>query len=230
MGTITDKLNKVLETKSNLKTAIINKGGSIDSSTPFSQYATVLESLPKGITGVTYTDNTLAINKNDELINVDINNGVNNININYNYEGFLFINTDADHDIAVNSGASAYIENQGRLEVFNYGGTVTATNLSAENIKSGVNILGKTGTYETPTETKTVTPTRSTQTITPSTGKHLSKVTVYAISSSYIIPSGTKSITSNGTYDITNYVSVNVNVESSGGSDVVFKKIFNDYY
>lgn len=221
MGTITDKLNKVLETKSNLKTAIINKGGSINTSTPYSQYATILESLPKGITGVTYTDRTLTINKDDELFNVNVNGVVNNININNSYEGYLYINTDDNNPIVINSGASAQIENNG---------AVTATNLSTENIKSGVNILGKTGTYETPTETKTVTPTRSTQTITPSTGKHLSKVTVYAIPSSYIIPSGTKSITSNGTYDITSYASVNVDVASSGGSGVIFKKIFNDYY
>ena len=99
-------------------------------------------------------------------------------------------------------------------------------------IKSGINILGVAGTYETPTETKSVTPTKSSQTITPSAGKHLSKVTVYAIPSRYIVPSGTKSVTTNGTYDVTSYASVSVDVASGGGGGevVTFRKIFNDYY
>ena len=69
----------------------------------------------------------------------------------------------------------------------------------------------------TPSETKTATPSASSQTITPTSGKLLSKVTVNAIPSNYIIPSGTKSITTNGTHDVSTYASVSVNVASSGG-------------
>ena len=199
---IAKKLNKVIESKSTIKTAIINKGGNISDSTPFSQYATIISGLPEAISGVTYSDNTLFISKSN--VDINITSPVRNINI--------------------NSG--------GEANIVNGGGTITADNLSAGNIKSGVNILGVAGTYETPTETKTVTPTKSSQTITPSTGKHLSKVTVYAIPSRYIIPSGTKSVTTNGTYDVTSYASVNVDVASSGGGGgvVTFRKIFNDYY
>ena len=69
-------------------------------------------------------------------------------------------------------------------------------------------------------QAKSVVPTKSTQVIIPDSDYDgLSKVTVSAISSMYIQPSGTKSITSNGTHDVKSYASVSVNVASSGGGE-----------
>lgn len=73
------------------------------------------------------------------------------------------------------------------------------------------NIIGLMSTQK-PEQEKTVTPNKTELTVTPDNGYALSKVTVKAIPSDYIIPSGTKEITANGTHLIREYREVNVNV------------------
>lgn len=75
-----------------------------------------------------------------------------------------------------------------------------------------------TGKVSITPETKTVTPTKSTQNITPTSGKVLSKVTVNAIPDSYVQPTKTGTVTTNGTYNVREYKSLSVNVASSGSS------------
>lgn len=79
-----------------------------------------------------------------------------------------------------------------------------------------------TGTYVPPTfatQSKTATPSTTSQTVTPDTGYDgLSSVTVDAIPSQYVVPSGSETKTANGTYDVTNLAELVVNVPSSSGS------------
>lgn len=118
--------------------------------------------------------------------------------------------------------------------------------LIATNIKSGVTILGVEGsyepTYDTPSITvstgglitasangksntqqlttqtaKSVTPTKSQQTAVASGRYTTGAVTVAAIPSQYIIPSGSETKTANGTYDVTSLAELIVNVSGGGG-------------
>ncbi len=77
------------------------------------------------------------------------------------------------------------------------------------------------GEVEVTLQSKTVTPSKSTQEVEADAGyTGLDKVTVSPIPSEYIIPSGSLDIDENGTHDVTNYASVNVNVAGGGGGDV----------
>jgi hypothetical protein len=95
--------------------------------------------------------------------------------------------------------------------------TVTPSTSSQTAVASGVYTTGAVTVAAVPTQTKTATPTTSTQTIAPDSGKFLSQVTINPIPSGYIQPSGTKTITTNGTHDVTAYASATVNV---AGEDV----------
>lgn len=67
-------------------------------------------------------------------------------------------------------------------------------------------------------QNKTVTPTKTQSTINADAGYDgLGTVTVNAIPSEYIVPSGSATKTENGTYDVTSLAQLVVNVNSGGG-------------
>lgn len=92
-------------------------------------------------------------------------------------------------------------------------------NAQANLITQIATVLENKASGEPTLQTKTVTPSASVQNVVPDSGYDgLNKVTVNAIPSNYIIPSGTLTITTNGTHNVKNYASAIVSVASSGGS------------
>lgn len=101
---------------------------------------------------------------------------------------------------------------------------LTSDTVSAATLLNGITAHDKSGapivgTYVLPVyQAKTnIVPTTSSQTIQPDNGYDaLSSVQINAIPSQYIVPSGTKTITENGTgIDVTSYANVNVAVQPS---------------
>lgn len=97
----------------------------------------------------------------------------------------------------------------------------TAADTDVANSKDFYSAAGvkTSGSVSAPSyQAKTATPTRSSQTIAPDSGYDaLSSVTVGAIPSNYIVPSGSQTLTENDTYDVTSLASITVDVQSSGG-------------
>lgn len=99
-------------------------------------------------------------------------------------------------------------------------GSVTITENKTVDVTEKAEVVVNVPIPEIPevtSEEKTVTPMSTEQTVLPTNADYLSKVTVKPIPDYYRIPDGTKSITQNGTHDVTEYASVDVNVPVPDG-------------
>ena len=103
-----------------------------------------------------------------------------------------------------------------------YNTDLQTNNADLRGILAKINALPEAGGGSAPDkpvlQVKSVTPTTSAQEVTADEGYDgLEKVNVGAIPEEYIIPSGTKNITTNGTHDVTASASVSVNVPVPDG-------------
>lgn len=96
--------------------------------------------------------------------------------------------------------------------------TIENNTTSLQNVITLINELPEF--HEPHFQEKTVTPSKSSQTVVADTGYDgLEKVTVEPVSSEYIIPSGNLNMNLNGTYNVTKYSQATVSVSTSGDSD-----------
>lgn len=92
-------------------------------------------------------------------------------------------------------------------------GTVNITENGEHDVREAEKVSVAVPIPEFKTQEKSITPTKDAQSVVPDAGYDgLTKVNVGAIPAEYIIPSGTVNITENGTHNVKEAESVNVNV------------------
>lgn len=186
-------------------------GGGVSWETEYDDTAYIVSDNPNYIAINNYTDPILA----DEVYRVTFDGVTYTFTTVYNSEIGYYFGNPGVFDSTMDDGSGAdfifYKRTSSQLVGCTTQGSKTIFLKIEKQIGGGSSIS---------LQSKTVTPTTSQQNVTADSGYDgLSSVTVNAIPSQYIIPTGTKSITSNGTgIDVANYASVDVNVDSGTSS------------
>ena len=128
-------------------------------------------------------------------------------------------------NIDINSGyvTGARVNSSGLVSYYaQYQGYVDNPTFTSGYISSytdGTLEMSASGTYQLPTQgATTITPTTSSQTAVASGKYTTGAITVDPIPSQYIVPTGTISITNNGTVDVTQYASADVSIPATSTS------------
>ena len=205
-----------------LTAVVTNSAGYIENSTKSISYTVEADDLTSGelsITsnGIQNISNYKTVNVPTGIINTPtiIRNSVTNASITLTPKVVVtagYVNSGTITGSPMSISAAELVS--GSRTITSNGNNINVVTLASVN----VNVAGG-GSSTTPNlQRKNATPSTSQITVTPDNGYDgLASVTVAAIPSQYIIPTGTKNIITNGTdIDVKNYATVNVSV--AGGS------------
>ena len=115
MGTITDKLNKLAETKSAIKTAIVNKGVAVSDSDTFASYASKIASISGGGSAHEFDFTVLGYDEEEcreanEIANIMIASG-------YTVED---INKSIDYSVKLYTGSTSSLVSSNNIQAYFY--------------------------------------------------------------------------------------------------------------